>query len=84
MTNLMIPIDDVLFAQLQQLALTHGRDVSTEAKILLVQSVEQAVQPLTGEFLHSFFKSIPLAQSAEEELVIELRSQHIDRMVDIE
>ena len=61
MTHLMIPIDDALLARLQQLALYNGHDISTEAKNLLAQSVEHAIQPLTGEFLHSFFKDIPCA-----------------------
>ncbi len=84
MTSLMIPINDALLARLQQLARYHGRDVTTEARILLAQSVENNVQPLTGDFLHSFFKEIPEAQYAEEELVIEPRNRHQDRLVDIE
>ena len=84
MTNLMIPIDEGLFARLQQLAQYHGRDVTTEAQVLLAQSLENATQPLTGDFLHSFFKDIPAPQHAEEEFVIEPRCEHKDRLVDME
>lgn len=79
MTNLMIPIDDALLARLQQLARYHGRNVTTEARILLTQLLENNVQPLTGDFLHSFFKDIPEAQYADEELVTEPRSRYIDK-----
>ncbi len=83
MTNLMIPIDEGLFARLQKLAQYHGRDVTTEAQVLLAQSLESATQPLTGDFLHSFFKDIPAPQCAAEELVIEPRNRHKDRLVDM-
>lgn len=40
MGSLMIPINDVLLLQLQQLAKKHGHDVETEAQILLMQSMQ--------------------------------------------
>lgn len=40
MGNLIIPINDVLLLQLQQLAQKHGRDIETEAQDLLMQSIQ--------------------------------------------
>lgn len=41
-------------------------------------------QPLMGSYLLSFFKDVPPVQNANEELVIEPRSQQQDRKVDFE
>ncbi len=86
MTNLIIPIDEALLAQLQQRALKNGRDVVSEANALLQQSIDQTMdqelQHAKGDVLLNFFKNIPPAQSPDEELIIEPRANHSNRSVD--
>lgn len=86
MTNLIIPIDEALLAQLQQRALKNGRDVVSEANALLQQSIDQTMdqelQHAQGDVLLKFFKDIPPAQSPDEELIIEPRANHSNRSVD--
>ncbi len=86
MTNLIIPIDEALLAQLRQLALKNGRDVVSEANALLQQSIDQTMDKelkrAKGDVLLKFFKDIPPARSQNEELIIEPRANHSKRSVD--
>lgn len=61
-----------------------NRSIEVIFMALESEAVTPSGHPLMGDYLMSFFKNIPSAQSPEEELVIEPRSQQQDRPVDFE